>query len=224
MLDMHNPSKIQSYIHSAKFNWGGKLGAKQPFGDSFPPSFLTENRFVDIEILAVIGDTMLYSIACIYGYSISGFDLYDSCLVFVKVNNQTFLVPASRVLSGNISYVKAHPEDGEPGTSPQFIPKMGPCRAEDNGWVFWIPLGSGRWLYMICGFNFLGKQRVEVLDNAEVTRRLMLGTLWVSITTCEEIEDFVEKSAVVGHILLFYFLGEEENTRLPELETFGKDS
>jgi hypothetical protein len=212
LQDLHDPFDIQSYMRTAKcrLDWKLGFGHEKPPGNAQSASSIIGD-FVDINVLAVVGDTMLASIACIHGCNMSGRDLYDSCLVIFQINKQVFLVPAARVLSGNVGQVKKSPAHAKAGAAPRFIPILGPCRGEDNGWVYWIPLDSDRWLYAVCGLHFVGEHRAEVLDSKEVTRRLMLGNLWVSLTNVDEVKDCVEKSAVVGRILMKDLFLEEQN-------------
>jgi hypothetical protein len=107
-----------------------------------------------------------------------------------------------RVLSGNVAQVKNPSKDTEAGVAPRFIPKLGPCRGEDNGWVYWIPLDEGRWLYIGCDLNSVGDHHALVISNAELTRRLELGDLWVSITHADDVKQFVDRSVIVGKIIL----------------------
>ena len=213
--DLQDPWEIQSYIRTIRceLNWQ-KFGDDRPFDDTRLASSCIGD-FIDIDVLAVIGDTMLSSFAWIYGSDMSGMDLYDACLIVLKIDKQTLLVPACRVLSGNVRQAQNPPADTENGNSPLFIPMLGPCRGPDNGWAYWIPIGSDRWLYLVCGLDSLVLQRAEVLHSEEVTRRLMLGTLWVSLTNVEDVKVQVERSAIVGRMLMHSVLMEEQDAEDP---------
>jgi hypothetical protein len=219
LQDLQDPYELQSHFSASicKLNWQLGFGYGGPSDNERLASCQTGN-FVDIDILAVIGDTMLASIAWIQGCDVSCLDLYDSCLVIFKIDNQTLLIPACRVLSGNAGQLKTPPADSESaGVSPQFVPKLGPCRGDGNGWVYWIPLGSDRWLYIVCGLDSLGEQRAEVLHSSEVTRRLMIGNLWVSLVNAEDVKTHVERSATVGGILMNCFLSDTREPRYPQI-------
>lgn len=202
--DVHDICDIRPLIIKAdcRLDWNqpSKQGDAKLF-DSLAASNGTGD-LVDIEILAVVGDTMLSSLSWIYGCGMINWDLYDSCLVLLKINDRILIVPSARVLSGNATKAKMQLADAEAGCPPTFIPISGPCRGQDNGWAYWVPIGIDRWLHFIPDdLNFLGKQRAEILDDEEVTRRLMLGTLWVSVKSVDEIKDCVERGAIVARIL-----------------------
>lgn len=203
--DLDEPSEIRSYMLSSisVFDWRVGLGEFQLSADCTWNS-ISAGQLVDVEILAIIGDTLLASVAWIQGYALTDLDLYDACLAFVKINGHRipFMIPSGRVLSGNVAQVKNPHKDTEAGVAPQFIPKLGPCRGEDNGWVYWIPLDEDRWLYIVCGLNSIGVHRALVISSAELTRRLELGDLWVSITHADEVKEFVDRSVVVGKVML----------------------
>lgn len=165
---------------------------------------LQTDQSVNIEILAVIGDTLLASIAWIQGYALTDLDLYDACLAFVKIKGcpHPFMIPSGRVLSGNVAQVKNPSRDTEAGVAPKFLPKLGPCRGEDNGWVYWIPLDEDRWLYTVCDLNSVGSHRALVISSTELTRRLEIGNLWVSITHADDVKQFVDRSVIVAKVLL----------------------
>jgi hypothetical protein len=217
---LQDPYELRSYFSNSicKLDWQLGFGCGG-FSDNERLPSCHIGDFVDLEVLAVIGDTMLASIAWIQGCDMSCLDLYDSCIVIFKIDNQTFLIPASRVLSGNAGQLKNPPADSESagGVSPQFVPKLGPCRGEGNGWVYWIPLGSDRWLYIVCGLDSLGEQCAEVLHSSEITRRLMVGNLWVSLINIEEVKTLVERSARIGGMLMDSFLSESQEERYPPI-------
>lgn len=212
LQDLHDPFDIQSYMCSVqcRLDWESRLiDHKSPDYEQLASN---SEHFVGIDIFAVLGDTMLTSIAWIHGCNMAGLDLYDSCLVLFKINKQQFFVPACRVLSGNASQLKKPLAYAEPVGAPRFIPKRGPCRGEDNGWVYWIPLGLDQWLYTVCSLDSLGEQRAEILDSAEVARRLKLGNLWVSLEDVSGVKNMVENAAILGRILRNNLLQEKKNS------------
>jgi hypothetical protein len=212
--DLHDSFAIRTHVRSAicMLDWRRGIIDQIPTIKTQLAS-LDGQGFVDIELLAVIGDTMLRSISWIHGSRFSVLDLYDSCLVVIRIGRETILTPAARVLSGNAARVKC-PEknqDSEAGAAAFFIPKLGPCRGENNGWVYWIPLSSNRWLYFICGLDSLGHHRAEIITLEEVTRRLMLGNLWVSVKSADELMTFMDLSALLGEVVLSEFLSEKDS-------------
>ena len=154
-----------------------------------------------LEIVAVIGDTMLSSLAWIYDLPYSGMDLYDSSLVILKVDGQQYLVPAVRALSGWVTFILSSSE-AKIATKPGRVPRLGPNDGGNLGWVFWIAAGEGRWLHIVGYLDFLGKHHAEVLNDAEVTRRLELATLGLDLKDAREITDIATRAAQVGQLLM----------------------
>jgi hypothetical protein len=210
LQELHDAYDIKAHVCAAKCRLDWKRG--------ICGEIILENKHsacpdgddgADLDVLAVIGDTMLASISWIHGSKMSCLDLYDACLVIFKINQQIFLIPSARVLSGNAGKLNLPPEDAEAGQEPRFIPKLGPCRGENNGWVYWIPIEADRWLYLICDLNSLGVRRAEILHSVEVTRRLAIGNLWVSVENADELKTFVDRAAFLGGVLIDEFLTEE---------------
>jgi hypothetical protein len=206
LRDLHDSFTLKSYARAAQCRLDWKLGLGLPDGE-----LPAVGDWLDIEVLAVVGDTMLSSIAWIHGRDMSSLDLYDSCLVIFRISKQTFLVPAARVLSGNASVLRKSSKtaDIEAGSTPKFIPKLGPYHNDNDGWVYWIPLRADRWLHIVCDLDSLGTQPAEVLDSDEVTLRLRSGNLWVSLTMVDEVKHSVELAASIGNTLMSELLSGE---------------
>lgn len=206
LQDLHDSRDIAAHVRSARpiLNWRDGLCNDSTVRQAL--STINKTATVDVDVVAVIGDTMLAGISWVHGSGMSCLDLYDSCLLMFKIGLRTFLVPSARVLSGNAAAIKLPPKDAEAGMSPLFIDKLGPCRSENNGWVYWIPLDSKSWLYIICDLNTLGMHSAELLDSKEVTRRLALGNLWVSVSSVEDLEAYVDRAALLGGVLIEEYL------------------
>ncbi|KIN08983.1 hypothetical protein OIDMADRAFT_48820 [Oidiodendron maius Zn] len=178
------------------------VDSKMRFGSG--PNLEMLRRMGTVNVESVIGDTVLSAFAWVYELSLDDMDMYDSCLVVFSVQRSQYLVPSVRVMSGNISQLRSSSLDKEAFVSnvPGMVQRLGPNERGDNGWVFWIPLGPNTWLHLICHMNFLGSQHIEILDDAEVTRRLQLGTLGVSLARVEDIREVLQNSARVGQVMV----------------------
>jgi hypothetical protein len=155
---------------------------------------------VQIDIIAVIGDTLLSSATYLYGSKIIGMDLYDSCLVLVKTGKGAVLVPSVRVLSGapHTPIVK----DIETGTATNFVAKGCTNDGVNISWAYWIPCGPGRWLHFRTEMvSTVGSRTVTFLSDAEITQRLMSGSLLISFTSSQDIKNGIKLSTVAGEIL-----------------------
>lgn len=185
--DVTDPKMIVELWHKASFEMSDNIG---DFGSS------TMGDIAYINILAVLGDTLLTSVSWMKGLSYDELDLYDCCLVAIGLeNNHLRLIPAVRVLGGPEPGSKT---DTESITEPRFAAKGGTNDGLHVFWVFWIPAGKNRWLYWKAGLDFMGKKKFEVLDDTEVTKRLQLGDLWISLKHCSEIKTTVKLSKTVG--------------------------
>jgi hypothetical protein len=54
---------------------------------------------VELYVSEVIGDTLLSSVAWIFGSEKGGFDFYDTCIMLLTAKGKGVAIPASRVLS-----------------------------------------------------------------------------------------------------------------------------
>lgn len=205
LKDEQDVSKIEKQIHSS--TWFPTLQSENIDGHNSlgrGPGFENIHPFSTIEVECAIGDTMLSAFAWVHNLSLDNMDLYDSCLLVFNLHGKRYIVPSARVISGNISQARAACPDPEAhvANNPGMVPRLGPNDTGDNGWVFWVPLQPHIWLHIICNMDFLGSQLAEILDDAEVTRRLGLGTLGVSLAKVDEIKEIVQKSAVVGQVIV----------------------
>jgi hypothetical protein len=155
----------------------------------------------DVEIKAVIGDTFLSSVTWLVGSPYTSMDLYDCCLVALGIGGRTVMIPSVRVLSGHVKDARLPRVDPEAGFVGEHTPKGAANDGVDIGWVFWIPLDADQWLYFIGDLNFIGKQKMEVLSSAEVTKSLSVADLFVSLRDIQDINDVLQKSRFVGQLL-----------------------
>ena len=168
---------------------------------SFPAAALTEDGGeIEISIHAVIGDTLLSSAARFHGCSLTGMDLYDSCLIVLYAAGQTYIIPSARVLSGPPQ--DSLPKDVESGGVATFVPRGGSNDGQNICWWHWIPCTDGRWLQLLSdNMQTVGKRKATVYDGATITRKLLVGDLFISLTDISEIEDVVKKSNIASQYL-----------------------
>ncbi|KAM5468603.1 hypothetical protein MferCBS49748_003361 [Microsporum ferrugineum] len=174
--DTQDPSTIYQLIKTCELLFDKAQVALEVGLEQSDPS----KPSTEVEIKAVISDTLLSSIAWIPGYPDTCIDLYDCCLVALKIAGRTVIIPSARVLSGNGSR-----NDGV-----------------NIGWVFWIPLGAGQRLHLIGDLSFTGRQRMEVLSSEDVTKRFNVGNLYIGLRDIHDVQNVVEKSCRVGRLLI----------------------
>lgn len=195
--DMHDPSAVYRVIQTSEHLFDRtRVMLNVRLEEVYGGQVTTE-----VDIKAVIGDTLLSSMAWLMGSPHTSMDLYDCCLVVLGVGNRTLLIPSVRVLSGHVKEVRQRREDVEVGVAGEHTPKGVANDGVDIGWVFWIPLDADRWLYFVGDLDFIGKQRMEVLSSADVTKRLSVADLFVSLRDVRDVNDVLKKSSIVGQLL-----------------------
>ena len=85
---------------------------------------LVESDKLEINVVEIIGDTTLSSACWMFGSKLTGMDLYDSCVLILKVNESTIAIPSARVLTDKTAQPKL---DAEAAVGPIF-----PLRGNSN--------------------------------------------------------------------------------------------
>jgi hypothetical protein len=155
--------------------------------------------------MAVVGDLILTSAAWMHGTALNGMDLYDSCIVFLGTKASVFAVPSARVLSQ--SYPAVPPKrDIESPVVRRFVPRSSPNTRHHLCWWYWIPCGDGLWLQLQSeDMKILGERKAEIVTNAQITRKLQVENLNISLTKVEDVKHITDLSMQVGQILLQFF-------------------
>lgn len=122
-------SKYQMHVHPRglycyeedlqSLNKSYELTTKYPLTAS-----LVDSDKLEINVVEIIGDTTLSSACWMFGSKLTGLDLYDSCVLILKVNEDTIAVPSARVLSGKAIQPTS---DAEAAIGPMF-----PLRGNSN--------------------------------------------------------------------------------------------
>ncbi|KAF8345139.1 hypothetical protein F5887DRAFT_1282870 [Amanita rubescens] len=168
------------------------------------------SKSIEIEITAVIGDTVLSSAMWMVGSDVSPMDMYDTCLVFLSFPppsplpsspslgpppaQSTFAIPAARV-AHNVDEI--NPPDSE-NHIPVFVPRgTGRDSEYSQTWLYWIPCGTNRWLQIRSKvMTVLGRCTAEVLDDGQLSAILEAGNLNISLTHVKEVKETVKLSRV----------------------------
>lgn len=147
----------------------------------------------------VVGDTLLASLAWFYGSKLTGPDLYDSCIVIIKLANTIQAIPSARVLCA-ISRVQA---DVESGRVPKNVPKGSFNWGRGTvKWVYWIPCSDGHWLQACSDdLRVLGKRELQIVTDSDITRMLDTGEVNVSHKHVDDVWKVVEISQAATKIL-----------------------
>lgn len=172
------------------------------FYSSYPfHNSITSTSSVQVDILSVVGDTMLSSIAWIAGSTLAPKDLYDSCILTLSIaasvatTSQTISVPAARVLAG-IPVIDIPDREANEASYPQFPPRGLPNLGVGISWWYYIPCSSGSWLLIKrnAGTTMIGKAIAEVLSDNQVTALLSAGNLHISIAHVDEVKQIIDFS------------------------------
>lgn len=193
--DAQDPTIIKNHLDEAHLEFLDHLQL---------PHQTTVGSTVEISVVAVIGDTLLSSVAWLMGSPLTGMDLYDCCILVLRSSDKTLLIPACRVLSGRI--------DTDPDIDPEltmpssFLPKGVSNSGTDISWRYWIPCGGNKWVCYSTPWTTLttqslgitGKKEMVVMSGENITEELRMGKLLVSLSSVKDVEDAVARSAAVA--------------------------
>lgn len=156
---------------------------------------------ISVFISAVVGDTLLSSASFIIGQKYDPLDLYDACVVILKVDGADIAVPAARVLTS--SPPPRDPNDSEAGFELPLPLKGGSNIGKpDSTWWYWIPCPDGSWLELhTIDMEILGERRAKILTGKQVTKHLASGEMYVSICNVEQVWETCDHSRVAFEAL-----------------------
>ncbi|KAF8421822.1 hypothetical protein EV426DRAFT_718523 [Tirmania nivea] len=163
--------------------------------------------YLFIQVLGVVGDTLLRSASWLKGLALSNAELYDSALIFVKVANSShiYCVPCARVLH------RVSPATGDTETvggmfEARGVSNTGPTSVS---WKYWIPLKlpssenhsvpasgskinqSARWAE-IGGIRVTGKTHEALIRNWDgLHNHLQGGVLNIGLSQVEEVAGII---------------------------------
>ena len=188
-------SRYQTHVHPrGSYCYTEDLQSVSRLDDveyEFPLEPMKEGGVVKIYIDGVIGDTVLSSATWTFGAGISGMDLYDSCIVRLKIKGTTISIPSARVLTDT----RPRNVDVEFGKETLRPPRGGSNTGQFIAWWYWIPCGNGRWLQMHTdGMRILGERQARVVSDEQITALLQGRELFVSIQEVEEVREIVRRS------------------------------
>ena len=147
---------------------------------------------IEINVEEIIGDTALSSACCIFGSKLTGMQLYDSCVLILRVNSETFAIPSARVLTDKAALPRV---DVEAAKGPLFSLRGNSNTGRDILRFYWIPCGDDRWLQVATiEMKFLGTQTASIVSDAQVTQKLAGGELLVSISEVDHVKEIVQYS------------------------------
>ncbi|KAL9610885.1 MAG: hypothetical protein Q9167_004426 [Letrouitia subvulpina] len=145
------------------------------------------NEPVTIFISAIIGDTLLSSACFITGSKdAAALDLYDTCVVIVKIKDAEIAIPAARVL---MAPPPARVTDVETASEILTAPKGSTNLGKRYlTWWYWIPCGENLWLEMqTTDMQILGERRARILSGEQVTKHLTSGKFYISFSEINQI-------------------------------------
>ena len=142
---------------------------------------------INVSISTVVGDTLLSSASFIIGRKYEPLDLYDACVVILKVDGADIAVPAARVMTN--SPPARNPGDSEAGFELPLPLKGGSNIGKpDSTWWYWIPCSVDTWLELhSTDMEILGERRAKILSGEQVTKHLASGELYVSICNVHQV-------------------------------------
>lgn len=170
---------------------------------------------VSVTILAVIGDTILSSAVWVSGWSGPGpKDLYDCCIISLLVDSPSdssspasaIAIPAVRFFSDTETTKAVYDVENVP--IPQFVPK-GAGNSGSGAWWYYVPCENGLWLSIkINSPNIItGKQKAEIVNNAQITASLSGGKLNISLMHVDEVQRTAELSEMASWAVIKLLAG-----------------
>jgi len=208
--DSFSPRQITSLLGDSN-----KLRTSYPLPGAFNP---ISSSTIEVDIVAVIGDTALSSASWMVGSTMTSMDLYDSCIVVfslpppaslsgvpgASLGPQTIAVSAVRVLSGKP--VQEVDSIDRENWAPVFVPRGASSwhKGISRTWWYWIPCDGGRWLQIrSVHMTVLGKRTAEVLGGGQVTALLGTGHLNIGLAHVKEVEEILKLSQKATESLLY---------------------
>lgn len=153
----------------------------------------------DVSFVAVIGDTLLSSASWLYGSKATGMDLYDSCIVIIRIAGTSLAIPSARVICVKSRDWSTVEEGQLPLNPPRGTFRWGPDTVK---WVYWIPCSDGRWLQACTEkLSIKGTRKSELRTDDEITEQLSKGIINVSHRHVDGIKEVVELSKTAANIL-----------------------
>lgn len=154
---------------------------------------------VEIDVVAIIGDTALSSACWTFGSKLTGMELYDSCVLILNVNGNVIAIPSARVLTDKAAQPKL---DAEAAIGPVFPLRGNSNTGRDILWFYWIPCGDDKWLQVsTTDMKFLGTRMAPIVSDAQVTQKLAGGELLVSISEVGHVKEIVQHSKTAFDVL-----------------------
>ncbi|KAL8919029.1 MAG: hypothetical protein Q9208_006995 [Pyrenodesmia sp. 3 TL-2023] len=147
-----------------------------------------------IYISGVLGDTLLSSASFVKGRKFAPLDKYDTCVVIIRTHEGDIAVPAARVMTGTPP--ARNPDNVETGFELLLPPKGGANRGKsDCSWWYWIPCEKNLWLEVhTTDLCIRGERQARVISGTTLTKHLMSGELYVSISELAHVEEIVSNS------------------------------
>ena len=193
--DIQTMSKIEEIFDNAKWE-------VQSY--TLEQSTLDIGASVEIEILGIISDTILSSIAWMQGSKLTPMDLYDSIILQIRVGSVIRLVPGTRAL-GRVAESDPTPLSDVEAPVVPGKPKRG---SRNDGtyvsWSLWIPLMQNRWAHFSTpaeDIKLLGKRTVTAMSGVQVTDKLMKCDLGISLMSVDDVDDVIQRGMSASEIL-----------------------
>lgn len=174
--------------------------------EALPLAKISKNQSTNINIIGIVGDTVLRSSIWFQGVSDLSPDLYDCVLVFVEISGSVFAVPGVRVLSGlPLGDVEDRVSSFEPrGTS---------NNGSQISWEYWIPAKDD--IIGQCWLEARGMKikeaKTAISTQKELQTKLQGGGLNISLSQVAEVERILEESRKAAKALMGFLSDAELN-------------
>lgn len=165
---------------------------------------------INVNVVRIVGDTLLSSAAWITGSKLGPMEIYDSCIVTFSITTDSedrptlLSIPAARV------YSYESPSSGEENDTGirEYIPKGAPNTGVGMYWWYFVPATAEKWLVLRRAAE-LGKGKCEgrVMSSVQLMKQLLSGQLNVDIRDVYDIQKVIDTSRTVCRSCLLELIG-----------------
>lgn len=157
----------------------------------------------DMQIVAIVGDTLLRSCIWVQGSHVDNSEVYDCAMVFIYNKGCLHAVPCVRIQARFLEDPRLSDKEAS-SYSISYDPRGTSNKGHGVQWVCWIPTslhdGKTGWIE-VKGLEIIGNETWNLLDNEELQERLSSGAMNVSLTRIDEVQGTLEVARTVSAIL-----------------------
>jgi hypothetical protein len=157
----------------------------------------------DMQIVAIVGDTLLRSCVWVQGPHVDNSEVYDCAMVFIYLKGCLHAVPCVRILARYLEDPRLGDKEAS-SYSISYDPRGTSNQGHGVQWVYWIPTNltdrKTGWIE-VKGLEIIGNETWNLVGDEELQERLSSGAMNVSLTRIDEVKGALEVARTVSAIL-----------------------